>query len=125
MNFNQVVRHISEEFTDAWNTMDWLKISSCVANDVRLYSPYVSVMYPEKINNWIEGKDDLLNYWKKLVAAYGHFKVKQTDIVKVDGSIKTQNHLFDRNLTIQEVFTLNEYGKIVELRYEYLGPDHL
>ncbi len=119
MKFEDVLKHISEEFTQAWNDGDLGKIVHFLTNDISVQSPNISRLYPENTNNIIVGKENVINYWKLLSETYGYFEVAQTSIQKRDNHVVTMNTIVGTGITIKETFKVNEYGKIKELIYEY------
>ncbi len=119
MRFEEIVKQISEEFTKAWNDGDVDRLMNYLTNNVRLTSPMVSRVYPEHEGNTIEGRDNVKNYWHQLALLHGQFKVTMTSITKSDNKVTTMNHVEGSNLIIKETYTMNEYGKINEVIYEY------
>lgn len=118
MKFEDIVILISEEFTLAWNNWDVEKLIKLLAEDVTIFSPQISNIYPENTLNTLKGKIAIEAYWT-LLKKKNAFLVKQISIKKVDREIKTVNIMIEGNLIIKETFRLNEYGKIDYLKYEY------
>ena len=118
MKFDDIVILISEEFTLAWNNWDVEKLIKLLAEDVTIYSPQISSIYPENKSNKLHGKIAIEAYWT-LLKKKDAYKVNQISIKKVDREIKTVNLVIGSNLIIKETFRLNEYGKIDYLKYEY------
>lgn len=118
MKFEDIVILISEEFTLAWNNWDVEKLIKLLAEDVTIFSPQISNIYPENTMNTLKGKKAIEAYWT-LLKKKNAFLVKQISIKKVDREIKTVNIMIEGNLIIKETFRLNEYGKIDYLKYEY------
>jgi ketosteroid isomerase-like protein len=119
MKFEQLVQQIAEEFTDAWNQWDIERLRCLLTDDVMLFSPNVSVIYPHHFDNKLCGKESVISYWQTLSAMTGYFQVEQIDFIKEDRTIITQNKVIGENIMIKEMFTINEYGKIHWLHYEY------
>ena len=65
------------------------------------------------------GRDNVINYWNQLIEMKGTFKVTQLSIIKIDNKVTTMNQIEGSQTTIKECYTLDEYGKINELVYEY------
>ncbi len=119
MKFEDIVKLISEKFTQAWNDWDLDRLFNFLTADVRLQSPKVSQVYPENTTNTIEGRENVITYWNLLAQQQGKFKVVQYDIFKTDNKVTTLNRIEDSNILIKETYIMDEYGKIKELTYEY------
>jgi hypothetical protein len=122
MRFEEIVKHISEEFTQARNDWDMEPLMHFLHTNVSLQSPNVSEVYPENKSNTILGRDNVINYWNQLVEMKGTFKVTQLSIVKIDNKVTTMNQIEGSKTTIKECYRLDEYGKINEMVYEYSQP---
>lgn len=120
MNFERIIKRISEEFTRTWNHWDMDNRVACLTEDVRIESPNISNVYPENTDNIIIGKNNVRAYWELLAEKKGTFKVKQLSVVKDDLKVTTRNKVIGSEIEIIETFTMNEYGKINDLKYEYL-----
>ncbi len=119
MKFEDIVKLISEKFTQAWNDWDLDRLFNFLTADVRLQSPKVSQVYPENTTNTIDGRENVITYWNLLAQQQGKFKVVQYDIFKTDNKVTTLNRIEDSNILIKETYIMDEYGKIKELTYEY------
>jgi len=126
MNFENIIRRISEEFTRTWNHWDMDHRVACLTEDVRIESPNISKVYPEITDNILIGKEQVRKYWELLAAKNGTFKVNQLSVVKDDMKVTTRNKVLGSDIEIIETFTMNEYGKINNLKYEYIdiSPDN-
>lgn len=122
MKFEEIIRSISEQFTRSWNNWDIDRRTNCLTNDVVLTSPNVSKVYPENLSNTICGKENIRVYWNQLAAQEGLFKVEQQSVSKEGMNVITLNKIIGSEIYIKETFTMNEYGKIKELMYEYIYP---
>ncbi|MBL7765347.1 MAG: nuclear transport factor 2 family protein [Chitinophagaceae bacterium] len=120
MNFLNLIKDISDEFNAAWNRWDIEKMMEMMTNDVTIFSPKISMVYPDNESNSISGKENIRNYWMALHGIMGHFTVEMVSFKKEGRLIQTKNRVIGYNIIIEESFTLNEYGKIMELRYHYL-----
>ena len=123
MKFEEIVRRISDDFTHYWNVWDIEAILSFISEHVILRSPNVSKVFPSINNNTIVGKENVRHYWEQLAQRNLNYKVIQTSVTKTDRTITTYNLAIKTNIVIREIFILDEYGKIIELNYEYPDTD--
>jgi hypothetical protein len=119
MKFEELIQQISEQFTDAWNRWDMEEMMRHLCPNVILKSPNVSQIYPDNVNNTLEGKEVVRTYWTALYQKNGPFKVRQLSFRKEGTQIFTENHILGTQMVISETFILNEYGKIKYLEYSY------
>ena len=119
MKFEELIQQISEQFTDAWNRWDMDEMMRHLCPNVILKSPNVSLIYPDNVNNTLEGKEVVRAYWMALYLKNGPFKVRQLSFRKEGTQIFTENHILGTQMVISETFILNEYGKIKFLEYSY------
>jgi len=125
MKFEDIIRSISEEFIQAWNKWDIERMMKCLTADVRLQSPNVSLIYPENDTNILVGKELVQSYWSQLSQRKEAFEVVQISLVKVDLRVTTMNRVVGTDIVIRKSFTMNEYGKINDLVYEYRNSPFL
>ena len=123
MKFEELAKRISEEFTHAWNNWDIEKVEKCLTKTICVHSPHISQIYPENIENFICGREKVIAYWKLLMEKNGRITVTQTDIKKVDNTIISLNKVNGKNIIVREVMTIDEYGKIKDLAYEYFDEE--
>jgi hypothetical protein len=123
MQFDDIIKQISTEFTDAWNKWDMDRIMCCLHSSIIIESPNISKIYPSNTNNMLIGKDEVRAYWEALKLHYGHLKVTQFKIEKKDCEVTTLNLVESTGVIIKETFTMNEYGKINHLIYKYIQPE--
>jgi hypothetical protein len=119
MRFEEIIKKISLEFAYAWNLGDLEKMTSFLTNDICLQSPNLSRFYPGSGGNTIVGKQNVVDYFKTLIETRGRFQVDQISIIKENDQVITKNKVVGKNIFIKEIFTINEYGKIKKLIYEY------
>ena len=119
MPFEEIIRTISEEFTRAWNNWDKELLLRFLSNDIRLESPVVKEIYPENTRGEVRGKEQVSAYWDALALARRNIKVRQISIKKNKRVVETINEIIDTGQLIRETFILNEYGKILHLKYSY------
>lgn len=117
--FESIIKRISKEYTQAWNDWDIPKLESYLHNDVVISSPKISYVYPDKIDNRLHGRDSIIEYWERLFQIQKKFKVNQLSLEIIDKTVTTTNQIEGSNTIIQERFVLDQYGRIVELYYEY------
>ena len=123
IHFDDIIKQISSEFTDAWNNWDMDKIMCCLHSNIIIESPNISKIYPDNTSNILIGKEDVRLYWEALRLQYGHLKVTQFKIEKKDCEVTTLNLVESSGVIIKETFTMNEYGKINHLIYKYIQPE--
>ena len=117
--FESIIKRISKEYTQAWNDWDIPKLESYLHTDVVISSPKISCVYPDKIDNQIQGRDLIIQYWERLFQIQKKFKVNQLSLEIIDKTVTTTNQIEGSNTIIQERFVLDQYGRIEELYYEY------
>lgn len=117
--FESIIKRISKEYTQAWNDWDIPKLESYLHTDVVINSPKISYVYPDKIDNRIQGRNSIIEYWERLFQIQKKFKVNQLSLEIIDKTVTTTNQIEGSNTIIQERFVLDQYGRIVELYYEY------
>lgn len=120
MRFEDIIKLISTEFTEAWNNWDIEKAMTYLANNVVIRSPKISIVYPDNIECEIKGKAAVKEYWDRLKEMSENYRVYQTSIVKEGREVVTVNKVIGHDIIIRETFIVNEYGKIEYLKYEYL-----
>lgn len=120
LKFEDIIKQISDDFTEAWNQWDIEKLMTFLTDDVIVYSPKVSVVYPLNEENIIVGKENVKQYWSTLVTITGKFNVIPISIEKKDREVKTTDIIVETGQTIISRFTVNEYGKIDRLNFEYI-----
>ncbi len=119
MKFEELVRIISADFTAAWNHWDIEKLLTFVSNGVVVQSPKIALVYPEKVKCEIVGKDALREYWTLLKNITGAMNVVQLSIACDGRKLETVNKVTGKDTLIYETILLDEYGKIIFLKYEY------
>lgn len=119
MQFEKIIKTILADFTVAWNQWDFDALENFLATEVKIYSPKIFEIYPENTSCILEGKENIINYWKLYQHKIGSIKVNQLSFEKKGRVVKTINQVIGQPIIIQEKLILNEYGKIVKLKYEY------
>lgn len=119
MKFEDIIKIISDDFTRAWNEWNIDQLMTHLAPHVEIHSPRIKTVYPDNAACKIIGKKEVLEYWTRLKAIAGDYRVEQLSLKKEDREVKTVNKVIGKNITIYETFIVNEYGKIEYLKYEY------
>ncbi len=118
-HFDNIIQSIIKEFNTAWNTWDISKMMNFIHPNVRIYSPMIQKVYPENASSSLIGKENLRMYWEKLMSMNGKFEVETISVEKEDRTITTLNKVKNVDMFIREEIMLDEYAKIIELKYFY------
>lgn len=121
MKFEEIIKSISDDFTDAWNQWDIDRMKDILSESVIIRSPKIMHVYPENASCEIQGKGNVIEYWNRLKEMTHNYQVVQLSIKKDGREVKTVNKMIGEDITIYETFIVNEYGKIEYLKYEYLS----
>ncbi|MBK7040169.1 MAG: hypothetical protein IPH46_06765 [Bacteroidetes bacterium] len=119
MKFDEIIKSISDDFTKAWNDWDVDKMKNYLTDYVIIYSPKIQLVYPDNVGCKLEGKDQVIEYWKLLKSKIENYKVVQLSVCKDNREVKTVNRVVGSDIIVYETFVVNEYGKIEYLKYEY------
>lgn len=119
MPFRKVLKNLSDGFLDAWNSNDTSKLMSYFKDTSIFYSPNVSLVFPDCIENNIKGKEKINEYLSKLYK-------NSLPILERNNLFKEKEHLLTyctvRGTDIKMVIdiALDEYGKIKVLKADYV-----
>lgn len=119
MRIEDVLLEYTKEFVVKWNNAEIDELNHYFKEDVLFTSPFISLLYTDNVENKIQGKKNLLQYWKDLKASgYGlKFSVKK---MTRDGQTVYSEFGIDKSeQVLYAKYLYNEYGKLSELHFEY------
>lgn len=119
MLIEHIIKEITLEFIDHWNKLDIAKVVTYLKEDVILYSPNINLIYPDNKENKIIGKNNVYNYWTLLKNNFSHMIFTLETFKKIDDYVYIISEIEGKNEKLYTTFRYNEYGKIIEIKFEY------
>jgi len=119
MQIEAIIKKLTEEFIHHWNNWDMDKMSAYLHEDVVVRSPFVHIVFPENIDHQIKGRQEVLDYWRRLQPMTTDLKFNLETLEKKDHKIFTVSTVQGEDYKLYTQFSYNEYGKVYELVFEY------
>lgn len=119
MQIKDLIKKITEDFIVLWNNNELENALVFLKEDIVVYSPLIKIIYPENFESKIEGKENLREYWRILISKNLSMKFRLESLHKIEQEVFTISSIEGKNEKLYTKFTYNEYGKIIELHFEY------
>lgn len=119
MKIENILIDLTKKFIQQWNGEDMDSIRNYFREEVVVYSPYISMIYPNNTTGKIEGREQVIAYWIELRKLYKTFKLTLESFEKIDHTVFTVSLIEGRKEKLYTTYVYNEYGKILELKFEY------
>lgn len=119
MNIEDLLKNRTLEFIELWNHNKLHEVKGYLKEDIIVYSPNISIIYPENNDGFIKGIDQVIEYWALLIKHAGTFTFTLESFNKNDHDIYTISKIEGRHERLYTWFNYNEYGKITKLKFEY------
>jgi ketosteroid isomerase-like protein len=107
----------AQDWTEAWNAHDLARILAHYADDVEMFSPYISLVLKNGRRS-VQGRQELTEYWSRALALRPTLQFRLLSVHHGIGSIAVY---YETNLTgrnVIETFGFNGSG-LVRLSHSY------
>lgn len=119
MKFEEILRQMTEEFIDHWNRWDFDLMRSFLHEDVVVHSPLVNLVFPDAEAQVVKGREQVLDYWRRLQPEAGRMQFNLESLEKVDRKVYAVSGIEGDSRKLFSEFHYNEYGKVIELVFDY------
>jgi steroid delta-isomerase-like uncharacterized protein len=111
------MKHLAQEWLNAWNAHDLEAIMAHYAEDITFYSPFIRQLNNDPAGR-IQGKADLRAYFQRALTAYPDLKFEPYHVMEgVDSIVIYYKSVKD--LLAAEMMLVNKEGKVCEVRAHY------
>lgn len=114
------IRQFTLEFIDLWNQGNLDSLSPYMKPDIRLTSPLLGLVYPEHSGNELKGREEVIQYWKKLQRIRPNMILDLKDFQRKEHDILLVAAMRHEPMEVQVSFRYTQYGKIEELHFQYI-----
>lgn len=119
MPIQDLLKNLTEQFIELWNNSELEQIGHFFKEDVVIYSPNISKIFPDNLEGKIIGKSNVIVYWQMLIQYTGEIKVELESFEKIDRQINTVSKIIGRVEKLYTQYSYNEYGKVIEIKFDY------
>lgn len=119
MQIEAIIKRLTEEFIHHWNNWDMDKMALYLHEDVVVRSPFIATVFPENSESLVRGRQQVLDYWRRLQPLSSHLKFSLETLEKKDHKIFAVSSVSGEDYKLYTQFSYNEYGKVYELVFEY------
>lgn len=120
MTIEELLKDLTHEFIQLWNDWKIDELGNFFKEDIIVYSPYITVIFPDNKEGKIQGKQEVLEYWRLLKNIGYDKKFTLEDFRREDHIVTTIFKINDGEQRMVTSYVYNEYGKMSELKFEYI-----
>ena len=110
---------MTEEFIDHWNRWDFDLMRPFLHEEVVVHSPLVKSVFPDAVAPMVQGREQVLDYWRRLQPEAGRMQFNLESLEKVDRKVYAVSGIEGESRKLFSEFHYNEYGKVIELVFDY------
>lgn len=116
---NQKLLRIAEHCIECWNAGTLEQMQPYLKEDVLVRSPNISVIYPERVSGYIQGRETVISYWYQLIQLNGPMKLSIVDLQREGDTICLSLKINNTEKFLATTLMYNQYGKIIEFTFDY------
>lgn len=120
MTIEELLKNLTHEFIQIWNEWRIDELGKFFKEDIVVYSPFITVVFPDNLEGKLAGKKNVLEYWRLLKNIGYDKKFSLVDFNRNGHTVTTTFAVDNSEQKMITTYIYNEYGKMSELRFEYL-----